>query len=78
VILMENTAPGSAEAVCEKVIAAMRQPFTLNGDQLEVSVSAGMAYSSPGYTGEDLFRQADQALYMAKNSGRNRYSTATA
>ncbi len=78
VILMENTAPGSAEAVCEKIIAAMKQPFTLNDKYLEVTVSAGLAYSRPTSTGEDLFRQADQALYRAKNEGRNRFSAAIA
>lgn len=78
VILMENAAPGSAEAVCEKIIAAMQLPFVLNEDSVQVTVSAGLAYSRHTSSGEDLFRQADQALYAAKQAGRNRYSATSA
>lgn len=78
VILMENAPPGSAEVVCEKIVAAMQKPYTVNGESLEVTVSAGSAYSKHTYSSEDLFRQADQALYKAKQSGRNQYIAAIA
>jgi diguanylate cyclase (GGDEF)-like protein/PAS domain S-box-containing protein len=72
VILIENAAPGSAEIVAEKILAAMQQPIMVNGQDLQVGTSIGVAYNRPGITDADFFKLADQALYEAKKSGRNR------
>ncbi|MDP3425784.1 MAG: diguanylate cyclase, partial [Humidesulfovibrio sp.] len=39
---------------------------------LDLTVSAGVASLPPGGTAQDLVLMADQALYVAKNNGRNR------
>lgn len=71
-ILIENAAPGSAETIAEKILAAMHQPITVDGHDLQVGTSIGVAYSRPGITDADFFKLADQALYEAKKAGRNR------
>lgn len=47
-------------------------PFLLpNGTELKLTISAGSA-TYPGISADDLFNKADQALYRAKEAGRNR------
>ena len=41
-----------------------------------ITVSFGAAQMVPGETVEDLLRRADNAMYEAKNTGRNRVVTA--
>ena len=45
-------------------------------DPLQITASFGVATSVVGQGFEDVFRQADQALYLAKNRGRNCVVTA--
>ena len=48
-------------------------PFTVNGEQIGVTISIGMArLESNGDTPEKVMARADAALYQAKRSGRNR------
>lgn len=61
----------TAERLCQ-IMA--RQPVTLpNGDRLTVTLSIGVAIGKPGVDQSplDLIDRADQALYAAKNKGRN-------
>ncbi len=64
-----------AERVAEDVIAVLQRPFDLSGQQGHISGSIGIAlYPSDAADAEELLRHADQAMYAAKNGGRNRYS----
>jgi len=48
-------------------------PFTLNGTELQITISIGVAWMDPaGEDAADLIRRADHALYEAKSAGRNR------
>jgi diguanylate cyclase (GGDEF)-like protein len=50
-----------------------QRPFlTEEGDTIRVTVSVGVAQAKAPYEKKDLISQADQALYRAKDSGRNR------
>jgi diguanylate cyclase (GGDEF)-like protein/PAS domain S-box-containing protein len=63
-----------ASAVAERVIEAMAQPFYLEGQQLFVSASVGIAsYPEDGGDADALLKSADTAMYGAKNNGRNNY-----
>jgi diguanylate cyclase (GGDEF)-like protein/PAS domain S-box-containing protein len=76
-ILLEslNDAVGDSTQVAEKVIAAMTHPFRLENDDVTVSTSIGIAIRA-AYAKTDsdsLLTQADEAMYRAKRSGKNRY-----
>ena len=63
-------------AVFERLLDAVRQPIQLAQGPVQVSASAGIAYldARQAHQGEQLLRRADQALYQAKATGRDRYS----
>ncbi|HKG25560.1 MAG TPA: EAL domain-containing protein, partial [Thermomicrobiales bacterium] len=69
---------GDAEAigVAERIIAAMTAPITLlENREIVVSTSVGIVRPGPDHqTGADVLRDADNALYRAKEGGRNRYA----
>jgi diguanylate cyclase (GGDEF)-like protein len=48
------------------------QSFPVNGTDVRVTFSAGLAVWEPAVTAEDLLGRADSALYTAKRSGKNR------
>jgi len=57
----------------------LNRPFALGAANPSISASIGIAlYPSDAVAPEDLLRHADQAMYAAKESGRNRYSYFTA
>jgi len=63
-----------AERVRQRVEAHRRSEPELAS--LRVTVSVGLAVSSPSSTARDLVERADRALYHAKRSGKNRVSAA--
>jgi diguanylate cyclase (GGDEF)-like protein/PAS domain S-box-containing protein len=63
-----------AARAAEKVLHIFRLPFTVEGHELFVTASVGLAlYPSDGENPETLLRNADAAMYRAKESGRNTY-----
>jgi diguanylate cyclase (GGDEF)-like protein/PAS domain S-box-containing protein len=78
VVLLPNveSLPG-ATLVAEKILAKLRQVFELDGYQIHISASIGLAISGgSGDNEKDLTRRADAAMYQAKSSGRNHVSVA--
>jgi diguanylate cyclase (GGDEF)-like protein len=73
-VLPELADNGDASAVAGRIVAALGQPFRLQGQELFVSASVGIAsYPEHGATAELLLQNADTAMYGAKNDGRNNY-----
>ena len=75
-ILLEDVEhPGDAGRVAGDVLAALADSWRLaNGAEVRVGASIGIAlYPGPAETPEDLLRQADAALYRAKQEGRGRF-----
>jgi len=73
VLILEGLAEARcAEVVANKLLDAMATPFTVKGRSLPVSTSIGIALYQPGMSVDDLVRQADQAMYRAKERGKNR------
>ena len=61
-----------AVAVAEKIRLALNQPFELLGNKIEISSSIGVSvYPEHGNEERVLLRNADTAMYYAKESGRN-------
>lgn len=69
-----NDAMYAASTVAEKIREVLNQPFDLNGFEAAVTPSMGIAfYPSDADNMEELIRNADTAMYHAKNSGRNNF-----
>src|SRR6266849_892806 len=80
VVVMPETNLGGAIVVAERLRAAVaEEPFILQGkgDKVRVTVSVGIAMTGEGHgdTLENLLQRADEALYAAKDAGRNRIIT---
>jgi diguanylate cyclase (GGDEF)-like protein len=73
-ILLPYTYLEEACEVAERIRKTVAESdFPINGTSLKVTISLGVAFLEPGIRSlEDLIRIADERLYMAKNSGRNR------
>ena len=63
-----------ATVAAEKVIKAMIKPFEIDGIELNIGGSLGVAiYSKHGTTPVSLLKRADEAMYSAKRLGRNMF-----
>lgn len=73
ILLPEIRAVDDALAVAEKVHDALRQPIYVGEHRLEVSSSIGVAiYPEHGADDVQLMKSADDAMYRAKEAGRDR------
>lgn len=71
-VSLANRSREQAIALAETIREAFhRQPFYPAGKREFVTISIGLAECKKGDTLESLFQRADEALYMAKNNGRN-------
>jgi EAL domain-containing protein (putative c-di-GMP-specific phosphodiesterase class I) len=62
------------DQVCERLLASLAQPFEIQGRQVHVSSSIGIArFPQDGSEAEILMRNADTALFEAKRAGRQTY-----
>jgi diguanylate cyclase (GGDEF)-like protein len=66
-----------ATRVATKIIESIRSPFVLRGRVPKVTTSVGIAlFPHHGGALEPLLKAADEALYLAKREGRNRFQVA--
>jgi diguanylate cyclase (GGDEF)-like protein/PAS domain S-box-containing protein len=72
ILLDEVKHPGEVETVANKLLAALRKPFTLGCTEAQVGASIGIAISVPSETADDILRNADLAMYLSKSSGKGR------
>jgi len=64
-----------ARPTVENLLMRFRDSFKIEKRELILTVSVGIAiYPQDGICGSDLLRNADSAMYHAKNAGRNTYS----
>jgi diguanylate cyclase (GGDEF)-like protein/PAS domain S-box-containing protein len=59
--------------LAERILTALRRPVTLERTEVVATASVGITFGVPGSTGEQLLRNADLAMYMAKEHGKNCY-----
>jgi diguanylate cyclase (GGDEF)-like protein/PAS domain S-box-containing protein len=71
ILISELSEPEDAVRVAERVQTALQRPFDLNGFEVFTAASMGIAIGSSAYdNGEQVLRDADTAMYEAKDRGR--------
>jgi len=72
-VLLEGVAGPRAVQAAERLLEALRAPVEVDGEQLRVSASAGLALGGADARDvEDLLRKGDLAMYEAKRNGKRR------
>jgi diguanylate cyclase (GGDEF)-like protein len=73
VVILPNVEQGQAASIASRIVSALAQPVHAEGRDVPSSISIGVATSPQhGRTSSDLLRNANAALYRAKDGGRNR------
>ena len=66
--------PADAATLAEKLLVIIREPFQIDGHELRMSVSIGIAmYPGNGANQHELLTNADAAMYHAKSLGRDSF-----
>lgn len=74
ILLEETDDPREAEAIADRIQRAISGPLMLEGHDIIISTSIGIANGSGGsHTPEELIRDADTAMYRAKTEGKAQY-----
>jgi len=79
VVLADLAKPDDAAIVARKILDALAQPFQLGAHETFVSASVGIAiFPADGMDADTLLKNADTAMYRAKEAGRNGFCFFTA
>ncbi len=70
-VLLDHS-PADAEPVGHRILAALREPFVIDGHTVGVGASIGLVVPEPGepMTADALLRRADAAMYSSKRRGK--------
>jgi diguanylate cyclase (GGDEF)-like protein/PAS domain S-box-containing protein len=75
IVLPELRDRDDAKAIAEKFLESLEAPFDLDGHQVHISASIGIAiYPHDGESIDELLRHADIAMYQVKGLGKNGHS----
>jgi diguanylate cyclase (GGDEF)-like protein/PAS domain S-box-containing protein len=75
IVLPELRDRDDAKAIAEKFLEALQAPFDLDGHEVHISASIGIAiYPGDGESIDELLRHADIAMYQVKALGKNGHS----
>ncbi|MGQ0803617.1 MAG: putative bifunctional diguanylate cyclase/phosphodiesterase [Actinomycetota bacterium] len=72
-ILLDGTEPIDEQLVARRIKASLDAPFVMQGKEVFVRASVGIATSTGAEQADDLVRNADVAMYQAKSAGRSGY-----
>ncbi len=74
VLMDDPPASGAAARMAERLIAGLAQPFVIDGHEMFVTASIGIAcHPTDGSDAATLLKNADVAMYRAKQRGRNTF-----
>lgn len=74
IVLPHIRTPDNVAKLCEKILDVLKEPVHLNERDIMISASLGISiYPTDGRTTEVLVRNADAAMYAAKESGGSKY-----
>ncbi len=73
-LLPEINSRDAAGVLAEKLLETIRPAFLIEGHEVKITLSIGISlYPDNGDTAKNLIKRADEALYLAKNKGRDCY-----
>jgi diguanylate cyclase (GGDEF)-like protein len=76
-LLTESCDIDAAQKVAGEIVQAISQPFQINGDEVEIGASVGIAiYPDHGHSIELLVKKADAAMYSVKDEGKSSFRLA--
>ncbi|MFD5275963.1 EAL domain-containing protein [Pseudarthrobacter sp. NPDC058362] len=70
VVVCSDTDEENARKIADRIASAVQEPFTIQGNELFVSVSIGIVLSEPGDTADSLLHRSDAAMYHSKADGK--------
>jgi diguanylate cyclase (GGDEF)-like protein/PAS domain S-box-containing protein len=73
-VMLAGVDRAHAAAIARRMVDALHEPFTVSGHQLTVGASIGVAHGAFEGEADDLMRDADIAMYVAKRTGKGRVS----
>ena len=71
-VLVESSPGRPVELVADEIIAAIRRPLAVDGEEVHLRASVGIARGDSGTAADEIVRNADVAMYTAKADGKNR------
>jgi len=74
VLIEDVSQPSDAVRLAKRILKAFRKPFLVGSKAVSATVSIGITFSAPGVTSDQLLRNADLAMYAAKERGKNCYA----
>ncbi len=72
VVVCDNVTAMEADQIAQRVLRAFVRPWLIDGQEIHVTASLGIALSNDVSTPESLLRDSDTAMYRAKELGRGR------
>jgi diguanylate cyclase (GGDEF)-like protein/PAS domain S-box-containing protein len=75
-LLVELPNKEAAHKLAVKLIDAVQPVMQVGETVLQIGTSIGIAFHAAGMTADELIRRADQAMYLAKQSGGNQFKVA--
>jgi diguanylate cyclase (GGDEF)-like protein/PAS domain S-box-containing protein len=76
-VVLRDLDDDEALVAANRLLTAFRRPLSTVGAELYATLSIGVAFATPGSDVDDLVREADTAMYVAKEHGRDRVSVFT-
>ncbi|MCB2100993.1 MAG: diguanylate cyclase [Rhodobacterales bacterium] len=74
IVLPGSGSRNAADSVARKILTALSQPMAINGNELTMTISIGIAlFPDDGTDSDTLLHNADMAMYQTKRRGRNGY-----
>lgn len=74
IILEDASSRENAAIAARKILDAFVEPFIADGIEFEISASIGISiYPEDGLDRDELLKNSDEAMYRAKNAGKNRF-----
>ncbi len=73
VLIESSDSVDEALLMAERIVEALSRPFSISGKEMFVSASIGIARTGLGESADDLVRNADVAMYIAKTRGKGQF-----